>query len=73
MTSAIEVAGLDIGAVKNDIGHAIATKVLGALLPHHPQDGVDNITLSATIRPHNARDTVVKGKDSPIKKRLEAL
>src|SRR6185503_2523395 len=60
------------GAVKDDILHFSAAKVLGGLLTQHPRYGLGDIALPATVGTDNSGYAVAKNKGSPVGKRLEA-
>lgn len=65
--------GAVLGAGEDHVGHALAAQVARALLAHHPHDGVDDVALTATVRPDDTRHTRFKGENGAIEERLEAL
>lgn len=38
-------------AIKDDVGHRLATEVFGRALTHHPAHSIDNIGFATAIRP----------------------
>src|SRR5262249_60388407 len=51
-----------VAAVEEHVFHPLAAEALGALLAHHPGDGVCYVALSAPVRPDDGGDAGVKGK-----------
>jgi hypothetical protein len=47
--------------------------MFGALLAHHPLDGVYDITLTAAIGADDARDARLESKDGSVHEGLETL
>ena len=58
------------GAGENDVFHLSAAQGLGALLAHHPGQGVDDVGLTGAIRPDHAGDT---GFETQSRRRREGL
>ena len=48
------------GAVEDNVLHLGAAQLLGALFAQHPFDGVRDVALAASVRPHNAGDSILK-------------
>src|SRR5581483_1170697 len=55
-----------VAAVEDDVLHLVAAQALGALLAHHPRDGVGNVALAAPIRADNGGHTRVERELRPI-------
>ena len=60
-----------LGAREDHVLHRLAAQVLRALLAHAPSDGIDDVGLAATVRPHDARDLLADIDDGPVAERLE--
>ena len=45
-----------VAAIENHVFHLVAAKALGALLAHHPGDGVSNVALPQPFRADNGGD-----------------
>ena len=60
-------------AAENHILHLTAPQGLGALLSHHPADGVGDIRLARAVGPHHGGDVLSELQDGLIWKGLEAL
>ena len=60
------------GTVKDDVGHGIATQILGRRLAHYPADCVDHIRLAATVGAHDTDEVAGQKYGGRIYKRLEA-
>ena len=52
---------------------ALATQALGALLAHHPGDGVGDVALAAAVRTDDRGHALVEGELRSIGERLEAV
>ncbi len=61
------------GAGEDDVLHLAAAQRLGALLAHHPGEGVDDVGLAGTVRPHDTRDARFEPQSRRGRERLEAL
>jgi len=46
--------------------------MLGALLAHHPADGVDHVRLAAPVGADDPGDALVEGEHRPVHEGLEA-
>src|SRR5262249_32944267 len=60
-----------LGAVEDDVRHGPPAEVLGALLPHGPADGVDDVGLAAAVGADDPDDVGVEMDDGPVDERLE--
>jgi hypothetical protein len=61
------------GAIEDDIFHLVGPQIFNLLFTQHPPDGVYDVRLSATIRPHNACNSLIKIDDHLIGKAFEPL
>ena len=62
-----------IAAVADDVFHLLAAKTLGALLAHHPRDGVGDVALAAPVGADNRRHALVEGELRAIGERFESV
>src|SRR5207244_5791461 len=60
-------------AAEDHILHLVAAQALGALLAHHPGDGVGHVALAAAVRSDNRGDASVEGELRAVRKRFEAV
>ena len=60
------------GSIENHIFHLPTPKLLGALFPHAPPNGVHDIALATPIGPHNTTNAVREGDLDPIHEGFEA-
>ena len=60
-------------AAKDDVLHFCAAQRLGALLAHHPADGVGNVGLAAPVRADDRGDVAAELEHRFVGERLEAL
>src|SRR3954471_17975682 len=51
-----------VAAVEDDVFHLVAAQALGALLAHHPGDGVGDVALAAPVRADDRRHAFVEGE-----------
>ncbi len=59
------------GAGEDDVLHLAAAQRLGALLAHHPAEGVDDVGLARAVRPHDACDAGLEPERGRRGERLE--
>src|SRR5262245_47212062 len=62
-----------VAAAEDDVFHLVAAKTLGALLTHHPGDGIGNVAFTAAVRPDDRRDPTIEGQFGTVRERLEAV
>ena len=62
-----------VAAAEDDVFHPLAAQALGALLAHHPGDGVSDIALAAAVRPDNGRHAAIERQLGSIREGLEAV
>ena len=62
-----------VAAVEDDVFHPLAAQALGALLAHHPRDGVGDVALAAPVRADNGRHALVEGQLGAVGERFEAV
>ena len=60
-------------AVEDDVFHRVAAQLLGALLAHHPADGVGDVGLAAAVGPDDAGHALAEQQLGLVDERLEAL
>ena len=58
-------------AVEDDIGHGVATQVLGGQFAHHPAHGIDDIGLAAAVRTDDAGEVAGEGDGGRVDEGLE--
>ena len=63
--------GLAPGAGEDDIFHRLAAQLLGALFPHDPAQGVDDVALAATVGSHHGGDAAGKRNGGPVAEGFE--
>ncbi len=51
-----------VAAAEDDVFHLVAAQALGALLAHHPGDGVGDVALAASVGADNRRHPFVEGQ-----------
>src|SRR6185295_17676940 len=51
-----------IAAAEDDVFHLVAAQTLGALLAHHPRDGVGDVALAAAVRSHDRSDATIESQ-----------
>ncbi|KZX19958.1 hypothetical protein ACH61_02939 [Rathayibacter tanaceti] len=61
------------GAREDDILHLAAAERLGALLPHHPGQRVDDVALARAVGPDDAGDARLEGERGRLSEGLEPL
>ncbi len=61
----------NLGAVEDNVFHALASEGLGALLTQHPEDGVHDIAFAAAVWTHDGRNPLGE-LNLRLGKRLEA-
>src|ERR1700687_2021753 len=62
-----------VASAEDHILHAIAAQALGALLAHHPRDGVRHVALAAPVRADYRRDALVERQLGSIGERFETI
>ncbi len=62
-----------LGAIEDDIRHAIATKGFGALFAQYPTHGIADIAFPTAIRTHNASHILRKDDFRPFGKGFETV
>ena len=62
-----------VAAAEDHVFHLLAAQALGALLAHHPGDGVGDVALAAAVRADDGGDALVEGQLGAIGKRFEAV
>ncbi len=62
-----------VAAAEDDVLHPIAAQALGALLAHHPRDGVGDVALAAPVRADDGGDPLVEGQLRAIGERFEPV
>ena len=62
-----------VAAVEDDVLHLLAAQALGALLAHHPRDGVGDVALAAAVGPDDGGDAFVEGQFRAVGERFEAV
>ena len=62
-----------VAAAEDDVFHPLAAQALGALLAHHPGDGVGDVALAAAVRTDDRGHALVEGELRPIGEGLEAV
>ncbi len=60
------------GAVEDDIGHRLATQVLGRAFAHHPAHRVDDVRLAATVGPDHRGHVAGEVDRGRVDERLES-
>jgi hypothetical protein len=62
-----------VAAAEDHVLHLVAAQALGALLAHHPGDGVGHVALAAAVRADDRRHPFVEGQLRAVRKRFEAV
>ena len=62
-----------VAAAEEHVFHPLAAQALGALLTHHPRDGVGDVALAAAVRPDDGGHALVEGQLRAIGKRFEPV
>src|SRR6185436_13344638 len=62
-----------VAAIEQNVFHFFAAHALGALLAHHPRDGIGDVALAAAVRPDDGGDALVEGKFRTIGKRFKTV
>ena len=62
-----------VAPAEDHVLHPFAAQALGALLTHHPGDGIRDVALPAPVRSDNRRDPLVEGEFGAVRERFETV
>ena len=62
-----------VAAAEDHVLHLVAAEALGALLAHHPCDGVGDVALAAAVGSDNRGDALIEGEFRSIGERFETV
>src|SRR5580765_2224412 len=62
-----------VAAIEQHVFHALATKALGALLAHHPGDGVGDVAFAAAVGTDDRGHPGIEGQFGTIREGLETV